>query len=136
MSKKNPVVHFEMPYKDSKRVADFYSEAFDWQMNQMGEEMGNYLLAQTTETDEHQMVKNPGEINGGFWKFDNNKPDQYPSVVINVEDINEAMRKVDEAGGEVLGEPMDIPGVGRYVSFHDSEGNRVGMMQPAAKYTS
>ncbi len=25
---KNPVVHFEMPYKDPKRVAEFYSKVF------------------------------------------------------------------------------------------------------------
>ena len=34
------------------------------------------------------------------------------------------------AGGNVLGEPMEIPGVGKYVSFMDSEGNRVSMLQP------
>jgi hypothetical protein len=28
---------------------------------------------------------------------------------------------------------MDIPGVGGYVSFTDSEGNRVGMLQPLMK---
>jgi predicted enzyme related to lactoylglutathione lyase len=40
------------------------------------------------------------------------------------------MYKVAAAGGEVLGEPMDIPGVGRYVSFYDTEKNRVSMLQP------
>ena len=40
------------------------------------------------------------------------------------------MKKVTEAGGKVLGEPMEIPGYGLYVSFFDSEGNRVSMMQP------
>jgi uncharacterized protein len=40
------------------------------------------------------------------------------------------MRQVTEAGGKVLGEPMEIPGVGQYVSFFDTEGNRVSMLQP------
>jgi predicted enzyme related to lactoylglutathione lyase len=40
------------------------------------------------------------------------------------------MKKVTEAGGEVLGESMEIPGYGLYVSFFDTEGNRVSMMQP------
>ncbi len=39
------------------------------------------------------------------------------------------MREVGQAGGEVLGEPMDIPGVGAYVAFTDSEGNRLSMLQ-------
>jgi len=29
-----------------------------------------------------------------------------------------------------LGEPMEIPGVGLYLSFRDTEGNRVAMLQP------
>ena len=33
----------------------------------------------------------------------------------------------------MLGAPMEIPGVGRYVSFTDPEGNRVGMLQPAER---
>ena len=37
---------------------------------------------------------------------------------------------VKAAGGKVLGEPMEIPGVGKYVSFIDTEGNRVSMLQP------
>ena len=57
-------------------------------------------------------------------------PAPHPSVVIAVEDIDVAMKTVQRAGGEVLGEPMPIPGVGRYVSFMDSEGNRVSMLQP------
>jgi predicted enzyme related to lactoylglutathione lyase len=46
-----------------------------------------------------------------------------------VEDIAKGMEQVRAAGGEVLGEPMDIPGVGLYVSFRDTEGNRVSLMQ-------
>jgi len=33
----------------------------------------------------------------------------------------------------VLGEPMEIPGVGSYVSFTDTEGNRVSMLKPIAR---
>jgi predicted enzyme related to lactoylglutathione lyase len=50
--------------------------------------------------------------------------------VIAVDDIKRSSEKVAAAGGKVLGEPMEIPGVGRYVSFVDSEGNRVSMLQP------
>jgi len=58
-------------------------------------------------------------------------PAQYPSVVISVQDIKEAVGKVTDAGGTVLGEPIEIPGVGHYVSFFDTEGNRVSMLEPA-----
>jgi predicted enzyme related to lactoylglutathione lyase len=57
-------------------------------------------------------------------------PGQHPSVVIGVADIEAAMDRVREAGGEVLGAPMEIPGVGRYVAFRDTEGNRLSLLQP------
>jgi len=130
----NPVVHFEMPYEDKQRAADFYSKAFGWQANMLGPEMGDYVVAWTTDTDpQTRMVKTPGTINGGLFK--RTKPDQYPSVVVSVDDIQAAMKQVEAAGGKVLGgrtpgEPDDIPGVGLYCSILDSEGNRVGMLQP------
>lgn len=35
-----------------------------------------------------------------------------------------------EAKGKVLGEPAEIPGVGLYILFFDTEGNRVSLLQP------
>lgn len=130
MNKKNPVVHFEMPYDNKDRLAKFYESAFNWQMNKFGEEMGHYVVAETTETDANRMVKTPGTINGGFFPRKPDWPAQYPSVVISVDNIKDAMQWVKDAGGEVLGEPIEIPGIGMYVSFNDTEGNRVGMLQP------
>jgi predicted enzyme related to lactoylglutathione lyase len=125
----NPVVHFEMPYDDRKRMAKFYESAFGWQTQLLDEDMGNYVLATTTETDE-QGPKKPGAINGGFFPKKPDWPAQHPSIVIAVEDIKDAVRRVTDAGGKVLGEPMEIPGVGQYVAFTDTEGNRVSMLQP------
>jgi hypothetical protein len=130
MSKMNPVVHFEMPYEDRERLVTFYTQAFGWQMQKLGKEMGDYVIAATTETDENRMVKTPGAINGGFFPKKPDWPAQYPSVVIAVDDIKGAMKQVKEAGGKVLGGPMEIPGVGLYVSFFDTEGNRVSMLEP------
>jgi predicted enzyme related to lactoylglutathione lyase len=124
----DPVVHFEMPYDDRARMAKFYESAFGWQMRMLGEEMGNYVLAMTTESDATG-PKKPGAINGGFYPKEPERPAQYPSVVIAVKDIRQAMAKVKTAGGKVLGEPMMIPGVGQYVSFFDTEGNRVSILE-------
>ena len=126
----NPVVHFEMPAEDRKRMADFYTKVFGWKTQQLDEDMGNYVLATTTDSDENGNPKKPGAINGGFFQKTDDKPAQYPSVVIAVDDIKEHINRVENSGGKVLGEPSDIPGVGLYVSFFDTEGNRVSMIQP------
>jgi len=139
MSKMDPVVHFEMPAKDNKRVSEFYSKAFGWQMNQLGDEMGSYLLAGTTETDENRMPKTPGAINGGFFKFQEKEGFNVPHIVISVDNLEESMEKVKAQGGKIIGGASgpdtvdDIPGIGRYISFEDSEGNHVGMLQPAPR---
>jgi predicted enzyme related to lactoylglutathione lyase len=126
----NPVVHFEMPYDDAERVSKFYKAAFGWQMKNLGAQMMDYVTAMTGVSGPDGRPKKPGSINGGFFKNKPDWPDQHPSVVIAVDHIRKAMAKVGGAGGTVLGEPMDIPGVGTYVSFKDSEGNRVSLLQP------
>jgi predicted enzyme related to lactoylglutathione lyase len=128
----NSVVHFEMPYDDPDRMAKFYRAAFGWETRQLGETMGDYVLATTTESDESG-PRRPGAINGGFFPKQADRPMQFPSVVIAVDDIQDAIDRVTRAGGNVLGEPMAIPGIGRYVSFVDSEGNRVSMLEPTAE---
>ena len=126
--KMDPVVHFEMPAENRDRMARFYAKAFGWQSQMLGPEMRDYVAVTTTESDESG-PKKPGAINGGFYPKKPDWPAQYPSVVIAVDDIQTSMKRVTDAGGRVLGDPMDIPGVGKYVSFLDTEGNRVSILQ-------
>lgn len=136
----DPVVHFEMGYNDRERMKKFYSTAFGWKMQQLGAEMGNYVVAQTTETDDKGMIKTPGNINGGFYQKIENPLSHAPSVVIAVKNIKTAMKAVTDAGGKILGamdekggrsmEPMMIPGVGLWISAMDTEDNRFSILQP------
>jgi uncharacterized protein len=128
-----PVVHFEMPYRDRDRAARFYAAAFGWTHKMLGTEMGDYLLVDTAPPGARPPCPPEtalGSINGGMYKHMPDWPMQHPSVVIAVEDIHAAMRRVREAGGEVLGEPMTIPDVGEYVAFRDTESNHNSMLQP------
>ena len=129
----NPVVHFEMPYEDKDRMANFYAKAFGWKPHMLGPEMGEYVVVTTAEPDEKGRPKNPGMINGGFFKRSADPVGQHPSVVIAVTDIQEALKKVTDAGGRALGEPTNIPGVGLYAGFLDTEGNRASLLQPFAR---
>ena len=120
----------------------FYEAAFGWTMQQMGAEMGNYVIAQTTDTDGKGMIKTPGAINGGFYQKTDNPLSHAPSVVIYVEDIKSAMKAIQAGGGKILGamdesgghsmEPMMSPGVGLWISFQDPEENRVSLLQPVS----
>lgn len=124
----NPVVHFEMPAEDNSRAKKFYEEAFGWEMTQLGADMGDYLLATTSPVDKDNMHINKGAINGGFFK----KGDYgtIPHLVISVDNLKEHMDIIKKAGGKIIGEAMNITGIGEFVMFKDTEGNQVGMLEP------
>lgn len=129
-AKMNPVVHFEFPMKKPKRMTKFYADVFGWKAIDMGEEHGHYTVVHTGETSSDGMIKEKGIINGGFFRKEKKSAAQGPNVVIAVYDINEHMKKVKKAGGKIIGQPEEIPGYGLYVSFYDTEGNRVVMLEP------
>lgn len=128
----DPVVHFELPAEDKKRMMDFYSKAFGWQTEMMGPDMSEYVIVTTTETDKtNRRPKKPGAINGGFYQKTDDPFSQHPSVVIAVDNIEKSMEKVKSAGGKIHGKPEDIPGVGKFVSIIDTENNRLSLLQPS-----
>src|SRR3989344_6195404 len=86
---RNPVVHFEMSAEDRKRMSEFYTKVFGWKTQQLGAEVGDYVLVKTTETDKDGMVKTPGTINGGFYQ--GKKDSVEPHLVIAVDDLGEHM---------------------------------------------
>ena len=102
------VVHFEMPYENRERMAKFYQSAFGWQTQMLGADMNNYVVATTTDTGEAG-PKKPGAINGGFYGKMPDRPLQYPSVVIAVDDVKRSSEKVLASGGQGAWRPDGHP---------------------------
>lgn len=124
----DPVIHFEMPAEDAERMRTFYENAFGWQTTSLGTEADDFVLAFTIETDEKtRMPKKRGAINGGFYK--KTKADQHIRLTILVEDIREAIKKVESSGGVLVGEVQEMPGVGLFALFLDTEGNLLTLNQ-------
>jgi len=132
----DPVVHFEMAAGDSQRMAAFYAKIFGWQTKVMGEDMGGYVVVTTTENDPATgRPKQPGAINGGFYDKKRSKFPPVPSIVIAVDDVQAKMKMIEAEGCKILTGPDVIPGIGTYVSFEDTEGNRVSLLQPSSDMT-
>lgn len=122
----NRVVHFEIEAQDKERAKKFYSTAFGWEMQQMGNEFGDYVVVVTGDP------KEPNGINGGMFQAPAKKQMNGYRCVIAVETMEKAMKDVVAAGGKLLGEkPDDIPGVGLYMNCEDTEGNRFSLLQPS-----
>jgi len=125
------VVHFEIPAKDLERAKKFYSSVFGWQLEQMGPEMGNYVMARTAEVGEDRMPRERGAINGGIML--KMRPVKATALTINVENIDEAVRKVKANGGKLSRKKMKVGEMGMLAYVKDSEGNVTGLWQNLPK---
>ena len=113
------IIHFEIPAKDPEKVGRFYKEAFDWEITQYEGAPDYWLVVAGSKEEKHG-------INGAIYKSGLN--DKTINTV-SVENVKEAMEKVKKAGGEIIGEIMDIPNVGLLVQAKDVEGTQFGMLQ-------
>ncbi len=127
----NRVVHFEVPADDMERAKKFYGETFGWGLTQMGPDMGGYVVLRTGPTDEQGMLQDKGFINGGL--FTRDATAKGPIVVLAVDDCDAMVEKVKASGGKLVGEILDIPGVGRYARIEDTEGNTIALIKPVMR---
>lgn len=120
------IVHFEIPADDISRAKDFYSLTFGWQLDDMPEGI-DYTIVRTVDVDEQQMPKEPGAINGGMMKRTSDTPS--PVITINVDAIDDALKKVESGGGSTVRPRTEIPGMGAFAYFRDTEGNVMGLWE-------
>jgi len=114
------VVHFELVSNDLTGVKKFYEDVFGWKFNQWGNE--EYWLISTGSADSKG-------IDGGMVK---SKGEAVIVNTIDVPDLDEFIKKVEYAGGNIVVPKQAIPGVGWLCYFKDTEGNLFGMMQADA----
>lgn len=119
------VVHFEVPTDDQDRAKNFYSSAFGWKLTPMPEM--DYTTVVTTATGEQGMPSEPGAINGGMFHREGELSS--PIVTVEVDDIDATLEKIDGLGGTTVTDKQEIPDMGFYAYFRDSEGNLMGLWQ-------
>ncbi len=113
-----PVVHWELWSKDPQKVSEFYTKAFGWSVKHLPEM--NYWLADTG---------GQGGINGGFMTP---KEGPWPGNIclyIDVSSLGPAVEQVKRAGGKIVVEQMEVPGVGRFALFEDPDARVMGIWE-------
>jgi len=123
------VVHFEIPADDVPRAKAFYGSIFGWELESMDMGGGEYTIVRTVAVDDKQMPTEPGAINGGMMQRTADTP--APVLTIGVDSIDDALKQVDTRGGSTVQPRTEIPGMGAFAYFKDSEGNVVGLWQNA-----
>ena len=122
------IVHFEIPFDNGDRARGFYREAFGWNVAEMPEM--NYTTATTGPTSEQGMPAEPGFINGGMFNRTETAP-KGPVLTIDVASIDAALGKIEQLGGTKLVGRTEIPNMGFYAYFTDTEGNTMGLWENA-----
>jgi predicted enzyme related to lactoylglutathione lyase len=122
------VVHFEIPFDDGNRARSFYKELFDWQVMEMPE-MGYTIVMSGPSND-----KGPTEagfINGGMLSREQGATSG-PVIVIDVDDIDAKLIKIEETGGSTVVGKTPVGDMGFAAYFTDPEGNVMGLWQTAS----
>ena len=116
-----PVVHFELLSKDPAKLSAFYEKIFGWTVAHRPEL--NYRILETGAG---------AGINGGIVKPD--RPEPWPgntTVYIAVDDLAAYRKRILAAGGKILIEEQEVPGMGSFTLFADPEGRMMGLWRHA-----
>jgi predicted enzyme related to lactoylglutathione lyase len=120
------VVHFEIPYDDGDRARAFYNKVFGWEVMEMPEM--SYTMATSGPSGDEGPTE-PGFINGGLMQRD--EPFKSPNLVIDVENIEDALKAVADAGGSTVSDRQPVGDMGFAAYVKDTEGNLVGLWETA-----
>jgi predicted enzyme related to lactoylglutathione lyase len=123
------VVHFEVPADDLDRAQTFYGEVFGWRMAAVPGL--DYTMVTTGPTDGERGPAETGFINGGMYERGTELAGRAPNLVIDVPSIDDALRRVEAAGGTTVSGPTPVGQMGFTGYFTDTEGNLVGLWQDA-----
>lgn len=113
-----PVVHWEFWSQEPERVSNFYKDVFDWEIRLIPEM--NYHLVETG---------GEGGINGGIMTPQKGPWPGNLALYIDVDDLDTYTEKIKAAGGKIVVDKMDVPGVGQLSLFEDPDGRVLGMWQ-------
>ncbi len=115
-----PIVHWELWSKDPAKLSDFYAEVFDWNVQHIAEM--DYRLVETG---------GEGGINGGIMTPQEGPWPGNMALYVDVDDLAAYRDRIVAAGGKIVVEEMEVPGIGHLCLFEDPDGRVLGMWKQA-----
>lgn len=118
-----PFIWYELATTDPEAAFAFYSHVLGWNRQDMKSEFGTYLLVGAGPGNAGGIMSMPPAMREGgarpFW-----------TMYLGVDDAEASVARIKAAGGKVLAEPMDIPGIGRFAAVTDPHGAAFYVMKP------
>jgi len=115
----------ELMCRDTALARDFYAGSLGWTFNEMPMDGGgSYWVAVDGELPIGGIFEMSGPDFDGI-------PDHW-FAYIAVIDLDECVKKAQQAGGQLRREPFDVPNIGRIAILQQPGGAMIGWMTPAA----
>ena len=115
----NPFVHVELNTSNVTRAKKFYTQLFDWKMEDVPTDDGTYTIISVGEGTGGGLMKHPMP----------NAPSMWLAYVL-VEDIDAATRKVKALGGTVMKDKTEVMDMGWLAIIIDPTGAMLGLWKP------
>lgn len=113
------VVHFEIPANDPERASRFYAETFGWRFRKAVGPREAWLLTTASDARSGADGRSIRATNGLGGTLN----------TIDVDALDEYVRRVEANGGSVVEPKMAVPGVGWFAYCRDPEDNVFGLTQ-------
>jgi uncharacterized protein len=111
----NPFVHVELLTTDVGKAKSFYSDLFEWKMEDSGGAMP------------YTVIDVGGQTGGGMMRVPNPEMPSAWFPYVYVEDLEAATKKVTALGGTVMQGITEVPGYGWLAVIADPTGAVIGL---------
>ena len=113
----HPYVHVELSTEDRAKSAKFYQSVFGWEF---------------TDFPDMNYSSTTGEgVTTGLNPVSEQNPPGNVIVYIGTPDYKASAEKITANGGQTVGDPIEVPGVGTIQFFSDPTGNVLSLLQSA-----
>jgi uncharacterized protein len=110
------ICYLEIPATTAAASADFYRDIFGWTIRTRG--------------DGELAFDDAGGVSGTWVKESDRTPGEQTRIYIMVDDLTDALEKIETAGGRVLAPRKEIaPGSGSFAVFADPAGVEFGLYE-------
>jgi predicted enzyme related to lactoylglutathione lyase len=115
----NPFVHVELNTTDLPKAKEFYSQLFNWSLEDVPMPQGTYTLIKPGSGTGGGMMTHPMPGAPSMWL-----------AYVQVDDVNASTEKAQSLGANVVVQPMEIPNVGWFSIFQDPTGATLALFKP------
>ena len=117
-----PVVHFEVIGKDGGKLRSYYSELFEWDIDDSNP-MDYGIVAREGNTNSDGVG-----IGGGVAGYEGQEG--HVTFYVEVPDVEAALQKAEQLGGTRVMGPDEVPGAGMTLGhLKDPEGHLIGVIE-------